>query len=207
VHRFRQVADGRSPHCQVFDEPEDSHPVFHRDVSPSPAVFLDPAPGLRSFEILLRGEGNEKPPGDVLSDPGDLIRKTGDVLLVDVGEEGIHHIGSARLPVTLCCTSDAAAVKGFIQVVHLDDLIADVRRRRYPIELRRRLGGADEDVSDADLAGVTLPVVGSELLDEAACEFIFAAEEDPFPRDEDIVEDDEGLVTAEEEVTPVECLP
>ena len=204
VHRFRQIADGRRPHGQVLDEPEDSHPVLYRDVRLPPAVFLDPTPRLRSFKVLLGGEGHKKPPGDVLGDPGDLIGKTGNVLFMDIGEKGIHHIGSARFPMALRRAGDAAAVKGFVQVVHLNDLVADVRRRCNPVELRRRLGGADKDVSDTDLAGVALPVVGGELLDEGACEFIFAAEEDPFPGDEDIVEDDEGLMAAEEEISPIE---
>ncbi len=73
VHRLRQVADGRRPQREVLDEAEDPHPVFRRDIGFAPAVFFQPAAGLRGKEILFGGEGDQKPAGNVLGEAGDLI--------------------------------------------------------------------------------------------------------------------------------------
>jgi len=47
-------------------------------------------------------------------------------------------------------------------------------------------------------------VVAGEALDEGAAVFVFAAHEDVFPGDEDVVEDHEGFVAAEVSVADVD---
>ena len=57
--------------------------------------------------------------------------------------------------------------------------------------------GTDEDVADTDFAAtVGLTVVASKAFNHHAGKFCFAIEEDHVIRDEDVIEDDQGFLTA-----------
>ena len=70
--------------------------MFRRHRLNSFKVFLHDRADFRIAQILLRRHGHHQPAGNVFSQPGDLVREPGHVLLADIGQHQIDQIGSRR---------------------------------------------------------------------------------------------------------------
>jgi len=95
----------------------------------------DPLTGHLRSKVLLRGHGHQQTAGNILSKSRDFIRKTGHIVLVDISQQGVDCVCTAWLPVPFGCTGNAAAVKGFIKVVHFHYLVFNVRSTGHSVVL------------------------------------------------------------------------
>ena len=114
VHGFGQIAHGGRAQGQVFDQPQDAHAgsrSAHR--SWAAKYFLEPFAGFRGLEVRFRGQGHHQPAGNVLGQPRDFIGKPGDVLLVDIGQQGVDRNRCRWVPGGLRRRRRCSRSKGF----------------------------------------------------------------------------------------------
>ena len=135
--------------------------------------------------------------GDILGNTRNFVGKARYILLVDVGQQGVDGIGSAGFAVAFGGTRNTTAVQGFVEVVHLDDFIFDVRGFGSVVIFRSRLGGTDQDITHTDFTGITLPVVGSEFFHQLSGEIVFFVHKHPVPGNKHVVENHQGFMPAE----------
>ena len=86
MHRFRQIPHGGRTHGNVFDEPQDTHPVFRGDIGFGAAIFIQKSAYILRPEVSLRGKGYQKTTGTILRQTGNLIGKPSYILLVNIGK-------------------------------------------------------------------------------------------------------------------------
>ena len=111
----------------------------------------------------------------------------------------------ARFGVAFMGTGQGAAVKCFVELVHFHDLVFDMGGLVGAVILGDGLGGPDEHIAHAHLAGVALAVVGGELFYQRAGEFAYSLYMKTRSQgDEDVVEDHQDFMTAVVEVTQVD---
>lgn len=80
---------------------------------------------------------------------------------------------------------------------HFNEFILDMACLFNAVIFSGKGSGTDEDVADTDFAAtVGLTVVASKAFNHHAGKFCFAIEEDHVIRDEDVIEDDQGFLTA-----------
>ena len=207
MHGLRQIADCGGAHRHILDQAQQAHTILGGHGSHTLEVLLDVSVGCRVAVIRLGRLGYHDAAGQILCQTSDLIREAGDVLLADVCQQQVDQVVAALGLGALRRACNAAAVQGFVQVGHLDELVLDMRSLGRARHLTCQRGSADEHIANADLAAaVGLTVIAREALYHHAGKLNFAVEEDHIVRDEYTVENNQNLVTAVNLVADVDVV-
>ena len=147
-------------------------------------------------EVLGRGRGDDDPPGDVLDVLGGRVPVVGEVVLADVGD---HRVGVDQVRAFFL---DAVFHGGLAQ--RLDGFgVHDQPGQLFPnmgglvdaVVLGHQAGGAGEELQLHGLVGLGAEAVEvGEHVGHLAGEFPFPLEEDALVGDEDVIENDGGVV-------------
>ena len=197
MHGLGQVADSSRAHGHILDQAQQAHTVLGRNGSHTLEVLLDVIVGCRIAVICLGRLSNHDAAGQILCQTSDLIREAGDVLLADVCQQQVDQVVAGLGLGALRRARNAAAVQGFIQVGHLDQLILNVRSLCRTCHLAGKCSRADEHIANTDLAAaIGLTVIACKALYHHAGKLGLAVEEDHVVRNEHAVEDYQNLVAA-----------
>ena len=207
MHGLRQIADCGGAHRHILDQAQQAHTILGGHGSHTLEVLLDVSVGCRVAVIRLGRLGYHDAAGQILCQTSDLIREAGDVLLADVCQQQVDQVVAALGLGALRRACNAAAVQGFVQVGHLDELVLDMRSLGRARHLTCQRGSADEHIAYTNLAAaVGLTVIAREALYHHAGKLGFAVEEDHIVRNEYTVENNQNLVTAVNFVADVDVV-
>lgn len=203
---FRAVADSSAAKAHVLDEAHDALPFFRRDVIAAhkelPTDFSDGFPIFADnhfgLEVLFAWHGDHDTAGNVFSKTYDFIGEAGDVLFADVGKQQVNLVVPGLRGAAFAGAGKAAAKERFVKVGHFNEFILDMACLFNTVIFSGKGSSTDEDVADTDFtAAVGLTVVTSKTFNHHAGKFRFPVKEDHVIGDEDVVEDNEGFLTAE----------
>src|SRR5580704_5087907 len=81
VETFGQIADGVAADRHVFDQAENAHAIDNFDAVAALQKLADQGADFVVLQIFLGRHGHDETAGYVLRQPGDLVGKTGDIVL------------------------------------------------------------------------------------------------------------------------------
>jgi hypothetical protein len=127
MHRFGQISDRVPAERHVLDEAENSYSVLRGDVSPPLQILCDHRSDRLVPQFALRRQRYHQSAGKVLRQPADLVRQSRDVVLANIGEHLVGQAGARFHRHALVARGNTRSVDCFVEVRHLDELVAHVR--------------------------------------------------------------------------------
>jgi len=94
MHRFGPIAHSCRTEGNILDQAHNPASILERNIGRTFQILLQDLAYLRMIQVLLRCHGHHETTGDILSQTGDLVRETCDILLADIGQQQIDQIGA-----------------------------------------------------------------------------------------------------------------
>mmetsp|Transcript_99306 Transcript_99306/g.286559 ORF Transcript_99306/g.286559 Transcript_99306/m.286559 type:complete len:385 (-) Transcript_99306:481-1635(-) len=192
-----EIADGITAHGHVLDEAQNAPAVLRGNALLRLHELFQQRPGNVVLEVLVCRQCDHDAARQVLGEAGDLVGELGDIVLADVRQEHVGQEVSCGHGLPGIVGSQRRPTDVLVEVSDLDDLVLDVRGLGNAVVVGDGRRRAEHDVAEARLADVGAAVVGGETLHEALAELGLAIHENVLRLHLDVLEDDDGLLSAE----------
>lgn len=149
------------------------------------------------LQLQFAGTTGEDPARDVFGQTDQVVDGLGDVVLGVVCQDGIGQVTGIPDLETFSGSGHTAGEHGFGKGIHVCEFVLHMRDVAEAIVGRHQVGRGNQHIGPAGLAASRCrSVAGAEHIVEFIQVFHFTAHENPFPGDEDVVENDDAFMNA-----------